>query len=289
MKFVIFGAKGQLGREFQKKFMAENIPFAAADIDTCDIADPAAVSRLIGRERPSVVINCAAYNLVDKAEDDPVSAFKVNADAVRHMAAGCASGHVKLIHYGSDYVFNGRKGALYVETDATDPLNVYGQSKLAGEKNALAASPRHLVLRTSWVIGPGEQNFLFKLRQWAAKSDTLKISGDEISVPTFTATIVNCTLAAVKEDLTGLYHLTNSGCASRIDLARAFLDEAGIKGKELTPVPMASFGLKAARPVFAAMSNDAITKALGIDIPSWQDALRGYVATYKMDMKEGGA
>lgn len=277
MKFVVFGCLGQLGLEFRQRFLRDNIPFAAADIATCDITDPAAVACLIEAEKPSVVINCAAYNLVDKAEADPAAAFKVNAGAVMNIAAACARGNIKLIHYGSDYVFNGRKGAPYLETDATDPLNVYGQSKWAGEKHALAGSARNLVLRTSWVIGPGEQNFLFKLRQWAAASDVLKISNDEISVPTFTATIVDCTLGAIKKDLCGLYHLTNTGYTSRFELARFFLNEAGIKGKTLIPVPMASFGSKAARPLFAAMSNEVLSAALGAPIPDWHDALREYV------------
>lgn len=276
MKIAVTGAYGQLGLAFQQEFIREGIPFWGADLSTCNIARKEQVEHMLDAQRPSVLINCAAYNLVDDAENDRAAAFEVNADAVKVLAQACQDRGIKLVHYSSDYVFDGKKGSPYTEEDLTNPLNVYGLSKYEGETSARTISANHLVFRTSWVYGEGKQNFLYKFSQWAKTKKVINVSDDEVSVPTYVGDIVWVTLKALDKGLTGLYHLTSTGHASRYEWAKVFVKESGL-ATEVTPVPMSSFSLKAARPLFSAMSNQKISKALRIRIPSWQEGVEKYI------------
>lgn len=279
-KIVITGAEGQLGRAFGRELSRRGSPFFGTDLSGCDITDPAAVEALLAAQHPGVLINCAAYNLVDESQDKPDPAFAVNAGAVKAMAAACQARGIKLVHFGTDYVFDGRKNDLYTEDDAPHPLNVYGESKREGEDFARSLCADHLVLRTSWVYGEGRQNFLYKVAQWAAKNRVLRISADEVSVPTSVDDLVSVTLKALERELTGLYHLTSSGYASRYELAKYFLKAAGLDVLAV-PVPLASFQPRVPRPVFSAMSNRKISGELGIRIPEWQEGVEHYVRTNK--------
>ncbi len=278
MKILVFGSGGQLGEAFVRYFKQEGISCQALDHKGCDITSVDSLRAVIEDVRPDLIINCAAYNLVDAAEDNSSLAFAVNGDAPRLIAGICAERKIRMVHFSTDYVFDGRKGAPYVEGDLTGPLNVYGASKLEGEKAVLQASADHLVFRTSWVFGRGVRNFLHNIDQWAQKSDTLKIAEDEISVPTFTDTIVKTSYRALKTGLKGLYHLTNSGQASRYELTVAYLKAKGIKGKTVIPVPRLSFGLKTKRPGYSVMSSSLLGKTLGLDIPRWEEDLEFFAA-----------
>ncbi|MBF0123245.1 MAG: dTDP-4-dehydrorhamnose reductase [Candidatus Omnitrophica bacterium] len=276
MKVVITGADGQLGTEFKKEFLRRNVPFFGTDISICDITKPASVDVLLDAHKPTVLINCAAYNLVDEAETKCDLAYAVNAQAVKVLASACQVRHVKFVHYSTDYVFDGRKGDVYAENDEPHPLNVYGLSKYEGETLARSFVADHLVFRTSWVYGEGQQNFLYKLKQWASKNKVLQISEDEVSVPTSVEDLVQVTLAALENGVKGMYHLTSSGYASRYEWARYFFQDSGVD-VEVVPVPMASFQLKAVRPSFSAMSNRKISEILGITIPAWQEGVDKYL------------
>lgn len=276
MKAVITGADGQLGAAFRKEFQRRAIPFFGTDITTCDITRSHDVEALLDAHKPTVLINCAAYNFVDEAEDRQDLAQMVNGHAVKVLATACQARGIKLVHYSSDYVFDGKKGDVYLEDDLPAPLNVYGRSKLEGERFACTLAEDHLVFRTSWVYGQGTQNFLYKLMQWAGKNKTLRISEDEISVPTSVDDLVLVTLAALDKGLRGLYHAVSSGHASRYEWARYFLKAAG-QDIDVVPVPMASFSMKALRPSFSAMSNRKVSDILGIQIRSWQEGVESYV------------
>jgi dTDP-4-dehydrorhamnose reductase len=276
MKVVITGANGQLGLAFGQEFIRKGVPFWGTDLATCNIASREQVEQMLDAHRPSVLINCAAYNLVDEAENNRTAAFEVNTDAVKILAHACQARGIKFVHYSTDYVFDGKKGDLYTEEDATDPLNVYGLSKYEGEAAARAISTDHLVFRTSWVYGEGKQNFLYKFSQWAQKSGEIKVPVDEVSVPTYVEDIVGVTLKALEKGMTGLYHLTSSGYASRYEWAKAFVKASGLS-TQVIPVPMSFFSLKALRPSFSAMSNQKISKELSIKIPSWQEGVEKYV------------
>ena len=278
MQVVITGADGQLGAAFQKELTRRHVPFQGTDIATCDITKSASVEALLDAHKPTVLINCAAYNLVDEAEAKRDFAYAVNALAVKVLASACRERNIKFVHYSTDYVFDGQKGAVYTEDDAPHPLNVYGLSKFEGETFARTLIADHLVFRTSWVYGEGQQNFLYKVSQWASKNKVLRISEDEISVPTSVEDLVQVTLAALDQGTRGLYHLTSSGHASRYEWARYFFQAAGMD-VEVVPVPMSSFQLKAARPPFSAMSNRKISDVLEMTIPAWQEGVDRYVGT----------
>ena len=180
------------------------------------------------------------------------------------------------MHYSSDYVFDGEKGSEYFEEDTPSPVNKYGASKLAGEDEIRKVSDDHLIFRLSWLFGSGKQNFLYKLRQWAEKGGTVRVSGDEISVPTYVEDVVEITLAAIERGLKGLFHLTNSGKTSRFGFAEHYIEKSGLRAS-LEKVPMSTFVTKARRPKYSAMSNAKIVRELNVEIPSWQDAVERYI------------
>ncbi len=277
MKYLVTGKNGQLAREFIRTFEEQAIDFIAPDEAHLDITAFEKVKAVVGEYRPDVIINCAAYNLVDKAEQEKSAANAVNAAGPHNLAQAANAQKAVLVHFGSDYVFDGAKeNGLYSEDDAVNPLNEYGKSKLAGEQHVLETNDRSLVLRLSWVFGPGKQNFLFKLREWTRNSEYLKIACDEFSVPTSTATVVDLTMKALAQGVNGRYHLTNSGYCSRYEWARVALSRMGIR-KFIRPVSMDSFNLPAKRPKFSAMSNSRIASTLNIPIPSWEEAVESFL------------
>jgi dTDP-4-dehydrorhamnose reductase len=280
-RILITGAGGQLGREFVKSLRDSPYEASAAGREECDISDPDSVKRSFSDIRPHIVINCAAYNLVDAAERDSESAFRANAAGVKNLAAECARHGVFLVHYSSDYVFDGRKEDFYVETDVPSPLSEYGRSKLRGEEHLREEMSSYLLFRVSWVFGAGQQNFLRKLQEWAGKNRVLKVVCDQISVPTSTRDIAHLTLFALNRGLKGLYHLTAGGYASRYEVARYFLGRLDA-GNLILPVQSGCFPSAAQRPYFSAMSNTRLSEALNVEIPHWHRGIDNYIETTSM-------
>jgi len=278
MKFLITGAKGQLGTEFVRVLEEKNQKFYAFGKEELDIGNLEKVLEVFKSLRPDVVINCAAYNLVDKAEEEREKAFRVNALGPRNLAFACKKYGAFLIHYSTDYVFNGKKEGLYTEEDEPDPLSEYAKSKYLGEVFVKEESEDHLIFRVSWVYGRGKQNFIYKLMQWVEKQEYLRISCDEFSVPTSTKTIVEVSLKALNSGLKGLYHLVNSGYSSRYEWAQEVLKIKKIK-KFIYPVYQSEFNLPAKRPRFSAMSNEKLCKILGIKIRHWKEELESFLKT----------
>ena len=277
MKYLITGKNGQLARAFQQEFDRRAMDFRAPDESAFDITDRAAVLEAVGSYKPDVIINCAAYNLVDKAEQDREKVFSVNAEGPGILAAAAGKNNAVLVHFGSDYVFDGAKeNGLYTEQDPVHPLNVYGESKREGERLVQEGTDKHLVFRLSWVFGEGKQNFIHKLSEWSQNNVFLKIACDEFSVPTHTHTVVQVTMQALEQGAFGLYHLTNSGYCSRYEWAHYILAGLGIN-KFIRPVSMDSFNLPARRPKFSAMSNEQICRRLNISIPTWQEAVTSFL------------
>lgn len=277
MKYLITGKNGQLAQTFIKSFEEQSIDYSAPDEAQLDITDQKIVADAVAAYQPDVVINCAAYNLVDRADQERDAAFLVNASGPRNLARAAAGSKAVIVHFGSDYVFDGLKeSGLYTEDDIPNPLNEYGKSKLAGEQYVLEETDRCLVLRLSWVFGAGKQNFIYKLNEWAKTSTFLKVACDEFSVPTYTATVVDVTLKALEQGVFGRYHLTNSGFCSRYEWAKLILSSQNIK-KFIRPVSMDSFNLPAKRPKFSAMSNGNLASLLPIEIPAWEDAVRSFI------------
>ncbi|NQZ78913.1 MAG: dTDP-4-dehydrorhamnose reductase [Ekhidna sp.] len=275
-KMLILGANGQLGREFQSSLSERKIEFIAPNESDCDITQLDHLKRYIEQTEPATIINCAAYNAVDDAEKDNSLAFLINHKAVENLARICEENGASLVHYSSDYVFDGKKGDLYTENDSPNPLNEYGKSKLAGEDAVLSNLTSGLVLRLSWVYGPGTQNFLHKLKNWASNNPILKISSDEASVPTSTQDIVTATLALLENQRTGLFHVTNSGYCSRYEWARFALDQLGLSNT-IIPVAMSNFQSPAERPLFSAMSNENVSKIIAQQIPDWKESTERFL------------
>ncbi len=277
MKYLITGSNGQLGRTFIKEFQERSFDFSAPEESRLNITDIGCVAEAIDSYKPDVIINCAAYNLVDKAEQEQDAAFSVNAIGPRNLARAAAKRKAILVHFSSDYVFDGTKeNGLYIESDPVNPVNTYGKSKLAGEHYVQEEFDRSLVLRLSWVFGQGTQNFVHKVREWAKTSAYLKITCDEFSVPTSTETVVDVTLKALENGMTGIYHLTNTGYCSRYEWAKTILGNLGIS-MFIKPVTREMFQLPAQRPLFSAMSNKKIAGLLNITIPEWEEAVRSFL------------
>ena len=283
-KFLISGASGQLAKEFQKVLPERKINFIAPAEKDWDITNFKQTKEIIDELKPGIIINCAAYNLVDEAEENPELTYSVNSEAVKNLARICKEGQIFLVHYSSDYVFDGQKQDLYIEDDTTNPLNVYGKSKLKGEQAIQSILSDYLIFRLSWVFGGGAQNFLYKVRQWAKKSEVLKVASDEVSVPTYTEDVVYVTLFALEKRISGLFHAANSGHASRYDFAKLFVEKMGLNNR-VAPVSIKSFATKTKRPLFSAMSNKAISKTLDIAIPMWEESLEKYIRVCKEDFR----
>ena len=274
--FLILGADGQLGKAFKNYLADQDFTFLAPAEKDCDITDVSNLERIIKGLSPTVIINCAAYNAVDEAEEQRELALMINCEAVEKITEICNRRQIKLIHYSTDYVFDGTKGDLYIEEDKTAPLNHYGQSKLAGEEIVAQETEDFIVFRTSWVFGDGTQNFIYKLRQWTEMNRILRISCDEVSIPTCVDDIVTVTLQAINRELRGLFHLTNTGYASRYEWARHVMEVLNLD-HTIIPVPMDTFPSKARRPLFVPMSNEKLSKKLGIEIPHWKDSVRRHL------------
>ncbi|MBR3628001.1 MAG: dTDP-4-dehydrorhamnose reductase [Elusimicrobia bacterium] len=279
MKYLITGSSGQLAKAFIKKLTDLNFDFIAPSEQDLDITNKEKIYYVFSQYKPNIVINCAAYNNVEYAQQDNTKAFLINKTAVTNLVEESKKHNAKFVHFGSDYVFDGTKNDLYIETDKTNPLNEYGKSKLAGEQEALKYN-NSLVCRLSWVIGEGQQNFLFKLSGWLKNNKIIKVSSDEISVPCFSFDIADTVIKALDKGLSGLYHLTNSGKASRYELAKEFV-KLNKYDNEIIPVPMASFNSKVQRPLFTAMSNKKISNELNINIPEWKESLQQFI-TYNV-------
>ncbi len=237
MKYLITGSSGQLGKAFVANFDKSGADYCAPPEEDFDITDPIVVNDVVSNVNPDVLINCAAYNNVEAAEANPETAFRVNAEAVKVLASAAQKVGATIVHYGSDFVFDGNTERPYKEDDPTAPLNEYGNSKLAGEVALSDSGADALLLRVSWVYGDGTQNFFHKILQWTKNKDILKVVWDQISAPTYTEDIVTYTIEALNAGLRGCYHLTNSGYASRYEAARYFFRSLG---RNITVIPAGS-------------------------------------------------
>jgi dTDP-4-dehydrorhamnose reductase len=276
MKFLITGANGQLAKEFTSGLKEAGHETAVFDKETLDISNLDAVTETVGNCQPDIILNCAAYNFVDKAEEDFDTAYRVNATGVKNLASVCRQNNIFMVHYGTDYIFDGTKTDFYIEEDVPNPVNRYGRSKLQGERFLMEEMNAFLLFRVSWVFGEGKQNFLYKLVEWARKNRVLRIVCDQISIPTYTKDIVNLTMFSINKGLKGIYHLTSSGYVSRYEVARYFLERLGMDNLIL-PVGSDYFAVTARRPFFSALSNRKISNDLNVDIPDWKVGIDRYI------------
>ena len=275
MKVLITGANGQLGQEFQKKFNQLKISYIPTDYQQLDITNIDQIRKLIQKEKDIThIINCAAYNNVDKAEEEWEKAYTINGLAVRNLAIVSNEINAELIHYSTDYVFSGDKGSKYTIYDTPNPINKYGESKALGEKELLLAKKRYLI-RISWVFGTGNTNFARKVINWSKNKDELRIVDDEISSPTYTKDLVKATMNLINLKTYGTYHITNSSC-SRYEWAEYILEKINWKGK-LHKAKKEDFDLPAKRPDYAVLDNFGYKEMTGEQMPDWKDATERFL------------
>jgi len=277
LKYLILGKNGQLGKEFLKTLENQKKDVVGLSRLECDVTNFDSLNQVLSQHKPDVVINCTAFNLVDDAEKQFWEAVKVNSIAVKNLAYLSNVYKFRLIHYSTDYVFDGKKeNGLYTEDDVPNPLNEYGKSKLMGEIFLKEETENYLLFRVSWVYGEGKQNFIYKLLSWAKSNEYLKVAYNEVSVPTSAKTIVDITLKALDNGLKGMFHLTNSGYASRYEWAKEIFRIKKID-KFILPVSKEIFNLPAKRPDFSAMSNRKISQILNTEISYWNEELNEFL------------
>ena len=283
MKIAVLGAAGQLGRDLCPRLAAlgDVVPQSRADID---LARSETITSAVADLKPDVFVNCAAYNLVDKAETDSETAFAVNDFGARFLAQVCREVGTKLVHFGTDYVFglDERRAAPLAEGDATGPVSWYGTSKLRGEQFALAASPNNLVVRTcglygAWGSGGKGGNFVETMLRLAGQGKPLRVVNDQRCTPSYTADVATATVALIERGATGLFHVVNSGDCTWYEFAAEIFRQSNLK-PDLTPITSAEYGAAAKRPAYSVLSTAKLASVLGSPLRSWQDALAAYLA-----------
>jgi dTDP-4-dehydrorhamnose reductase len=280
MKYAVLGASGQLGRDLCTRLQGNVIPLTR---DQADLTRPESVRLVLGELRPDVVLNCAAFNYVDRAEAEPTAAFAVNTHGVRDLAAACRDVDSTLVHFSSDYVFglDQRRDTPYAEPDPPGPINVYGTSKVAGEYLLRSCCPKHFVIRTCglygvWGSGGKGSNFVETMLRLARAGKAIRVVSDQVCTPTYTVDLASAVIALLATNRYGLYHVTNTTACSWYEFARAIFDLAHVRA-DLTPITSDAYGAAARRPGYSVLSMGAY-ESLGLPkVRPWPEALAAYI------------
>lgn len=286
---LILGREGQVGWELERcvvslgKVIAVGLHTAPLSVN---LADKAAVRDLVRSVKPDWILNAAAYTAVDRAESEPDLALAVNGEAPGVLAEEARRGGAVLVHYSTDYVFDGTANRPYVETDQTSPLNVYGQTKLAGERAIQAVGERYLIFRTTWVYGARGHNFLLAIQRLARERDELRIVADQIGAPTWSRFLAQTTAHVVAvlernrdriDEVAGLYHVTNVGQTSWHGFAEAIVahmrERHALGAKRVLPIATEDYPTPARRPKYSILDNTKAEQTFGISCPTWEQAL----------------
>ena len=272
MRVLLLGAGGMLGRDLVAA-APRGTDVVATDVAQLDIADPAAVERRLIELRPRWVINAAAYTQVDRAESEQEVAMLVNGAAVAALAGACARLGIALVHFSTDYVFDGTSSRPYVEDDATAPLGAYGRSKLLGEVGIRASGAEHLLLRTQWLFGEHGRSFPRTMWERATRGQETKVVDDQWGRPTYTVDLAAAAWRLVAGSARGTLHVTNGGePATWYDVAHVVFEAAGAKGL-LTACGTAEYPTAARRPAYGVLDTSRVEKVAGVGMPDWRDAL----------------
>jgi dTDP-4-dehydrorhamnose reductase len=242
-----------------------------------DVTDRFRLEAEVERLRPDLIINCAAYTDVDGCEIDRDRARRVNAEGAENAARAAAAAGCPIVHVSTDFVFDGRKSVPYTEDDLPAPLSEYGRTKLEGERRVAAAAPDHLIVRSSWLYGPGRGNFVDAIRSRAENGGALRVVDDQFGSPTYVADLARALLLLVGKNARGLVHFANAGVCSRFALARAVLAGAGLGAVRLEPIKTQEAGRIAVRPAFSALDTSRYMRLTGVPPRPWLEALRDYL------------
>ena len=280
MRILVIGQEGQLSQSLAEYATKRtSLDLHAVGRPQIDLEQPETIADQIGAYRPDIVINAAAYTAVDKAESEPEKAFAINRDGAAATARAAASVNAGFVHISTDYVFDGRKAEPYVEQDATGPLNVYGRSKLEGELAVLAAHPRALVLRTSWVFSPFGSNFVKTMLRVGVERPLLRVVNDQIGNPTSALDLASTILGVaslLRDQPGGLYHLSGTGSTSWYEFADFIFEESrkhGGPSPALEAIPSSEYKTPAQRPANSRLNCDAFVARFGITLRPWREAV----------------
>lgn len=285
-RILILGSTGQLGQELQRSF-SHTGNVVAYSRETAELANLERIAALVRENEPDIILNAAAYTAVDRAESESELAMTVNARAPERLAEEAARRGALLVHYSTDYVFDGSRTGTWEETDATNPLNVYGATKLAGERAIVKIGGKYLVFRTSWVYGPHGKNFLLTMLRLGRERDRINVVDDQIGAPTTSIELAEATRTivdgiaggkfGVPTNWSGIYHMTCGGAVSWCGFAQAIFERSQslVDGKspEVCPIPTSAYPAPARRPQNSVLSNEKLFARFGVRLASWQDAL----------------
>jgi len=288
MKILLFGKNGQVGWELQRSLapLGELVALDSRSVDYCgDLTHLEGIAQTIRDVAPDVIVNAAAYTAVDKAESEPEMAHMINASALGVLALEAMRSGAWLVHFSTDYVFDGSGDLPWMEDDCTNPLSVYGKTKLAGEEAIVTSGCKHLIFRTSWVYAARGVNFAKTMLKLAQDRDSLKVINDQIGAPTGADLIADITAQAIRvalqrPEVSGLYHLAASGQTSWHDYANFVIDfarqagaEIKVKPEAIQPVPSSTFPTAAKRPLNSRLNTSKLQQTFGLSLPKWQSGV----------------
>ena len=276
MNILVTGANGQLGNEMRRISAGSRDHYIFTDVAELDITDASAVSDMVKGNDVEVIVNCAAYTNVDKAEDDEATADLLNNVAVRNLAEAAAAADALLIHVSTDYVFSGNGCTPYTEDSPVEPLGAYGRTKLAGEKSLAASGCRYMIFRTAWLYSPFGKNFVKTMRKLTAEKDTLNVVFDQVGTPTYAGDLAALICKVISERMTdrqGIYHFSDEGVCSWYDFA---VEICSLSGNvcDIRPCHSDEFPSRVKRPHFSVLDKTLVKNTFGISIPYWKDSLK---------------
>lgn len=279
---LLTGADGQLGQEFQKIFDKLGVKYTATDYRELDVINKEKVKEFVDNNDFTMIINCAAYNNVDKAEEEPEKCYALNSHVSKYLAEICKEKNIVFVTYSTDFVFDGEKEVPYTEEDIPNPLSIYSKAKLEGEKDSLEYE-KSFVIRTSWVFGMGNNNFCKQVINWSKGKDKLRIVDDQVSSPTYSKDLAEYSWELIQTDKYGLYHLSNDGEASKFEQAQYILKKIGWTGV-LERGKTEEFPLSAKRAQYSKLDSSKIEKIIDRKIPHWKTGIDRFLE----EMKEKG-
>lgn len=285
MKVLVTGAKGQLGYDVCRVLAARGIEHRGVDVCDFDITDSREVLRFVSEYRPTAIVHCAGYTAVDRAEEEAARCFLINADGAANLAHAAKAVDAKMLYISTDYVFSGKGDSHHEVDEPTEPLSVYGKSKLLGENYVKNTLPRYFIVRISWLFGINGANFVRTMLDLSKTRSELRVVCDQIGSPTYSLDLAQLLCDMIASEKYGIYHATNDGICSWAEFASTILQLAG-RDTRITPVSTEEYPTKAVRPRNSRLSKQSLSDAGFSTLPHWQDALERYLAELKDAKKE---
>jgi len=283
----LIGNRGMLGSDVEELLKTRSVRYIATDIDV-DITDYAALSDFASYREIDRIINCSAYTAVDKAEEERDKAYSINADGAHNIARVAEHSGAVLIHVSTDYVFDGEKNGPYLEDDETNPLGVYGRSKLEGERRIISETDRYFIIRTAWLYGARGANFVRTMLRLFRERDEVRVVADQWGSPTYSKDLASALISAAAGDSTrfGIYHFTNEGRTNWYEFAREIYGQAVRYGRvkrdvDIVPITTSEYPTKARRPKNSYLSKEKIIRELGVECRAWRKALEEFIKKYQ--------